>query len=797
MLAPAYGMSMRQPAARWQDALPLGNGHIGAMMFGQLQEEFILLNHEKLFRRSEKPAMPDVADALPEVRKLLQQGRFQQAETFLNDKLADAGYEGRKIDPYQPLGNLRIHQDLPGAFGDYGRGIDFENGTALVQWTCGEVLYRREAFVSHADDAAVVRFWADRAGQLDLRLTLAPQGAHDTRIDTDTTEWDIEEHGVQFIARTEGDRTLVLTGRYEDGPEFGAVARVVAQGGQSDVHNATLELSAADNVLVVVKMFIDEPAEDAVKHLVSEIGELPESFEELLVQHGAENRRLFGRASIRLGDEGCQRPNEDLLNSGYEGDVPAALLERMFQFGRHLLIGSSGPAADWPAQLQGIWNGDYRPAWASDYHNNVNVQMNYWAALPGSLPELTLPLYNYYEQSCEDYAESARKAFGCRGIYLTHCQTTHAMAHTGPWINWTAGAGWFAQHFYDYYLFTGDEQFLRDRAIPFMKKTAEFYEDFLYVGADGKLVFAPSISPENRPANTGSLASINATMDVAVAREVLSNLIDACRTLQIEEKSVQRWESMLETMPEYTANEDGALREWLCDELDDNYHHRHLSHTYGLFPGFEITEETCPEVYEMIRRAVEKRLVVGLSSQSGWSLTYMANVYARLGMGNRALECLELLTRSCVGKNLLTYHNDWRAQGLTLYWGTQRRVPFQIDANFGLTNAMIEMLLFSRPGMIKLLPALPDKWVKGSAESLRARGGVTVSQRWNRETGIYEAEITSDHDQPLTVKLPAWLTDLSADLPEEALNASPLGNAYRVLTLKQGTPATLHGKLTQ
>ncbi len=427
----------------------------------------------------------------------------------------------------------------------------------------------------------------------------------------------------------------------------------------------------------------------------------------------------------------------------YGGPVPTDLLSRLIDYGRFLLICSSAPGG-LPANLQGVWNGDYAPAWSADFHNDENIQMCYWAALPGHLPETALPYFDYYDRCLEDYRANARAIYGCRGILAPIAQSTSGKIHPGIWLNWTAGAGWLGQLYYDYWLFTGDDNFLRERVVPFLKEVALFYEDFLVETPDGRLMFAPSLSPENVPNRPGaSIAALNATMDVAIAREALTHLCAACERLQIEETGRARWQALLAKLPDYQVNADGALREWLHPDLPDNYAHRHHSHLYPVFPGLEITPEAAPSLFEACRVAVEKRLTVGLQAQSGWSLAHMANIYARLGNGDRALECLELLTRSCVGPNLFTYHNDWRSQGLTMYWGPGIQPPFQIDANFGLTAAALEMLLFSTPGWVKFLPALPAKWSRGSFSGLLCRGGIEAGAEWDLSTGRLTATLQS------------------------------------------------------
>ncbi|HJN15393.1 MAG TPA: glycoside hydrolase family 95 protein, partial [Armatimonadota bacterium] len=316
--------------------------------------------------------------------------------------------------------------------------------------------------------------------------------------------------------------------------------------------------------------------------------------------------------------------------------------------------------------------------------------------------------------------------------------------------------------------------FLRERALPFMREVALFYEDFFVTDDDGLYMSIPSNSPENTPGNLWGgegmgaqlETTINATMDFAIAKELLTNLIEGARTVGQHANEISTWEAMLGRIPPYQVNEDGAVREWMHPFFDDNYHHRHQSHLYPIFPGTEVTEESDPELFAAFRVAAEKRLVVGLKEQSGWSLAHLANNYARLGEGDRALECLEILSRSCLFGNLYTAHNDWRDMGITvdMPWA-----PFQIDGNMGWTAAVQEMLMFSKPGMLKLLPALPGKWTRGSVSGLLARGGIEVEMKWDTDEGTFEATLESRTDQTVRVRMPdgKWReVGLRASVPE-------------------------------
>ena len=770
-----HQMFLKRPATRWQDALPVGNGTLGALVYGNITRETIVVNHDSLWVPEPRQELPDVSEHVPELRELLSEGLYDKAEKFLSTKMEEQGYNLRHHDPYHPAFAVQLETSVRKAFCSYRRTVDFATGEALVSWKEGDAAFQRRLIVSLADNVIALSITADQPVSYKVRLC-----AHDA-----------DETCPVIYSISSQSNEISITGRYSDGNEFGGVATVSAQnytGDSAPVEagtDGTTAVSEATSVLVMISLFANEPTENGLKRCRKHLNNLPHNYGELFRRHESQNRSIFQRASINL-NAGAERDlsNEELLLRAYEGNVDTALVERMFDYGRYLLMASSEEGS-LPANLQGVWNGEWDPPWQSDYHNDENIQMNYWQALPGNMPETVPPFFDYYESMIPDYRLNAQRIYGCRGILIPISQTTNGLMYSGPWINWTAAAAWLSQLFYDYWLFTADDTFLEERAVPFLKETALFYEDFLVEDENGRLTVCPSLSPENVPdAPHASLAAVNATMDVALVRELLGNLCTACEYLGIEQESVVRWKEMLSRLPEYETNEDGAMREWLHPPLKDNYHHRHLSHIYPLFPGFEVTEETAPELFEACHTAVEKRLVVGLSSQSGWSYAHMANIYARLGDGERALECLELMTRSVVGENLFTYHNDWREQGLTVSWfGAEP--PFQIDANFGLVAAVQEMLLFSRPGLMKLLPAVPHSWKRGNYSCLKARGGVEVSASWDLDTRTMHAVWRSSREQRIDVKFPAEIKDITFST-ECDVDTSPYGNAYRRITLPAG-----------
>jgi len=790
--ANTHGMTMRYPATRWQDALPVGSGVVGALMYGQIRDDTILLNHDSLYFPRGRPEVLDVSALLPEVRDLIKSGRYRDAAQVMPAAYAEragveSGSTNKGRDPYQPFCSILLGTPDNGPFRDYRRGVDFASGRAWMRWTDDAATFTREVFVSRATDTVFLRIRGSEAGSVGCRVSL--QAARNEQMSgpphSNSVPADIELSASQRVSA--GERSVAFVGRYANGFSFGAVGHLETSGGSVSAADDALVVEGADEAVMRVRLFLGEDPDEAAPRLLAELGDTPPDFDAAFAEHSRLHGGLFGGMTLDLDCEG-RASNEEMLMSAYEGDVPTALVRTMFEYGRYLLICSSRPGG-WPANLQGIWNGDYAPAWNSDIHTDENIQMNYWQALPGGLAEAALPMFDYFERFIDDFRENARNIFGCRGILIPIAMTTTGHDTPRSWSNWTAAAGWIAQHFYDYYLFTGDREFLRNRAVPFLKETALFYEDFLVKGDDGKLLFNPSLSPENRPRNSNSLIAMNATMDVAICREVLTNLCDACEILGIETDGVRRWRDMLEGLPEYEINEDGAMKEWLHPAFEDNYHHRHQSHIYPLFPGLEITEETSPELYKACREAVEKRLVVGLTSQTGWSMAHMANIYARLGWGDRSLECLELLTRSSTGPNLFTYHNDWRCMGLSL--GHGGNPPFQIDANLGIASAVLEMLAFSKPGMIKLLPALPTRWRSGAAKGIACRGGVTVDMEWNAANRQFAATLTSREDQELVLRLPKTCGEVSFTPHASAAPDTQRGPGYWKVSLKEGVPVKI------
>ena len=809
------GMTMVTPAEQWREGIPSGNGTIGALVFGGVSKERVVFNHNELWYGGRDGDLPDMSAELPVVRKLLLDGEYWQANDHYRNKMREKGFKGTN-GTYHPAFDLNLNMGVNHLFENYSRTVDFETGEVKVSWTDGSTSFSRRLFVSIPDGISVMSIKGDTEQAVNGDVTL---DIHDLK-DAITRTSEPFDPGFTYSTKA-ADEFVEFRADGSSGGEFGGLVRVVTRGGKilpgpnekstggrrrGRGENA-VHYSGADEVTFLIAIYANEEAATAIPRLKKKLSSINDDYETMFNRHKILHSKKFNSMGINLNTSGKRdTPNEYLLLDAYQNPPSIELTEKLFDYGRYLLI-SCSTSGGYPANLQGIWNGDYKPPWGSLLGNNENLQISYWQALPGNLDESMMAFYDFFDSHLDEFRNNAKQLYGCRGIYIPPFMSPEsgAMRHTSPHVvYWSDAAGWLASFYYDYYLFTGDKEFLEYRAVPFMKEVALFYEDFIVKDEQGRNMFLPSQSPENQPAEmplpgsgngtkTGTKVQINSTISIAIAKEVFSNLIRSCEQLGIEQEGVRRWKTMLADMPAYQINEDGAIKEWLHPDFKDNYEHRHISHIYPLFPGYEITEEKSPELHQACRTAIEMRLI-GLSSQTGWSSAHLANIWARLGEGDKALESIEILTRCCLGKNFFTYHNDWRGMGVTVDIMYGRSAPFQMDANFGITAAVTEMLCSSDPDILRLLPALPSEWSIGDFHGILTRTGAEVTARWDMDEKEVELTLVAVRDSVFDLKFPGSVSTLECNEPA-AISESKYGDQYRLVTFEKGDELIMHVKL--
>lgn len=772
------------PASNWEEALISGNGTLGALVFGDPARETITLSHEGLRMPLCRPLpAPGTAPHLSELRELLLDGQYQAASERVIAIAQPEGYQGLHwVDPLVPGFDVKLTTPINGTLTDYSRSVDFRTGVVEVRWNDTRGAWTRRLFVSRADSVAVLSIQPPSGQTVDCTLALATSGLNSNQ------EKQAFEEGVESVTiKVEGDMLSYRSSfrRWWPGSLHGSIgiARLFAPHGTLIPGSHSITVQGATELLVLLDLVPLEQDEDEQSFITlsQHLEALPPDFTSLLERHVALHGALFDRVTLDLGGvEGREQSSEELLARARQrpGDLSPALFERLFQAGRYAIISSCGKL---PPSLQGIWSGSWTPAWSSDFTHNGNLPIAISSLLSTSTPELMHSYFDYLESLLGDLRENAQRLYQCRGIYLPAHTSTHGKQNHFHeiWCHtfWTAGAAWVAHYYYDYWQYTGDHSFLTRRVLPFLEEVVAFFEDFLISGEDGRLLFVPSLSPENSPANTGSQASINATMDVALIKELLRHAIAASQLTGVNSERIPRWQALLQSLPAYRINDHGELAEWIWPGLQDNHSHRHPSHLYPFFYEIDPDMEHDQHLLQAARAALQARLVWWRGEEieqheMAFGLVMLGLAAVHLCMPETAQEIAGWLATRYWRSSLVSTHNDGSI--------------FNVDIAGGVPGLISEMLVQSHQGRIELLPMLPSQWRNGSLKGLSCRGAITIDELTWQPQAI-RLTLHAVQAQQITLLLPAPIVSIQA--PAES--NCQWSEAQVVLELPAQRPLTL------